>query len=103
MGRSVLIGHSACRLLTCDVIQQKVGREGATGREINPVKKAHQGSSDLLGRASDEEVRAWRNTILAGSCEVHGQSISLRIASALTASKRFAVTTQNGLNNLQLS
>ncbi len=50
-------------------------------------------STDLLGRASDEEVEVTPSTILAGGYEAQGHVCSLRTAWSLTASKRSAATT----------
>ncbi len=60
-------------------------------RWIDRVKKVHQ--IIFLGRASDEEVELGRNTVLAVDYEAHGHVDSLRTASVLIASKRFAATT----------
>ncbi len=50
-------------------------------------------SNYFLGRASEEEVELGRNTVLAVDYEAHGHVDSLRTASVLIVSKRFAATT----------
>ncbi len=86
--------RNAClRTPNCDILY---GRHQTTVQAFlhrRDLSCKEGSSTDLLGRASGEEVEVGRNAISAGDYEAQGHVSSLRTVFAVTASKRSAAST----------